>query len=69
MLRSSLCDLSDAYILVKWTTTVPHTTIPDADPNKRHTKVKFKSCVLFTDCMGERKNWSCQTHWCSNTNV
>ena len=34
MLKSSLCDYSDACILVKGTITVPNTTAADADANK-----------------------------------
>ena len=34
MLKSSLCDYSDAYILVKGTITVPNTAAADADANK-----------------------------------
>ena len=40
MLKSSLCDYSDAYILVKGTISVVNTA--DAE-------VIFKNCALFTD--------------------
>ena len=40
MLKSSLCDYSDAYILAKGTISVVNTT--DAE-------VIFKNCALFTD--------------------
>ena len=35
MLRSSLCDYSDAYILVSATITVPETAAEGANPNDR----------------------------------
>ena len=55
MLKSSLCDYNDAYILVKGTVTVNNTGTPAA-PNKRTTKVIFKSCTPFTDCINEINN-------------
>ena len=36
MLRPSLCDYSDAYILFKRTKTVPNTAAVCADPNTRN---------------------------------
>ena len=50
MLRSSLCDYSDAYILVKGNISVNNTTAADADANNANKKVIFKHCVPFTDC-------------------
>ena len=46
MLRSDLCDLSDAYIVVKGTITVTY-------PNnaKRHKAVAFKNNAPFTNCI------------------
>ena len=38
MLRSSLCDYSDAYILSKRNVTVPNTTAAGADPDNRNKK-------------------------------
>ena len=49
MLRSSLCDYSDAFILVKGTMTVAKET--DAAPNNTNKMVKIKNCVLFTKCI------------------
>ena len=54
MLRSSLRDFSQAYILVKGTITVPNTT-KTAAPNNRNKKVIFRNCALFTDCISENK--------------
>ena len=42
MLRYSLCDYSDVYILVKGTITVPNTATADADVNNANKKVIFK---------------------------
>ena len=50
MLRSSLCDYSDAYILVKGNISVNNTTAADADANNANKKVIFKHCAPFTDC-------------------
>ena len=52
MLKSILCDYSDAYILVKGTITVNITAAAD-DVNK---KVIFKNCVPFTNCINEINN-------------
>ena len=52
ILSSSLCDYSDAYMLVKGTITVPNTRTA-ATPNNRNKKVIFKSCAPFTDCISE----------------
>ena len=42
MLKSSLCDYSDAYILVKGTITVNNTAAAGADANDYNKKVIFK---------------------------
>ena len=52
MLKSSLCDYSDAYIAVKGTITVLNTGIVVA-PNNKNKEVEFKNCALFTDCINE----------------
>ena len=51
MLRSSLCDYSNAYILVKGNITVNNTA--DDDTN---TKVTFKYCAPFTSCISNINN-------------
>ena len=51
MLRSSLCDYSDAYILVKGNITVNNTAADGADANNTNKKVIFKNCVPFTGCI------------------
>ena len=55
MLRSTLCDYSDGYILVKGTTIVINTGTAAA-PNNRDKKVIFKICTRFTDCISEINN-------------
>ena len=56
MLKSSLCDDSDAYILVKETITVNNTAAADADANNNNKKVIFKNCAPFTNYIGEINN-------------
>ena len=55
MLRSRLCDYSDAYILFKGTITVENTGKAGV-PNNRNKKVAFKNCKPFTDCISEIRN-------------
>ena len=55
MLRSSLCDYSDAYIAVKRTITVPNIGTV-ATQNNRNKEVIFKNCTPFTDWMSEINN-------------
>ena len=58
MLKSSLCDFSDAYILVKGTATIngagADATARQAD--ERDKGVAFKNCAPFTNCMSEINN-------------
>ena len=51
MLKSSLCDYSDAYIHVRGTITVNNTAAADADANNTNKKVIFKNCAPFTNCI------------------
>ena len=55
MLRSSLCDYSNAYTLVKGTITVTNTGT-DVAPNNASKKVIFKNCVPFTTCINRINN-------------
>ena len=55
MIRSSLCDFSDAYILVKGTITVSNTA-GDAAVNNTNKKVIFKNCAPFISCITEINN-------------
>ena len=55
MLKSSLCDYSDAYILIKGTILVPNKGIAAA-VNNRNKKVIFKNCTPFTDRISEINN-------------
>ena len=56
MLKSSLCDYSDAYILVKGTITVNNTAAQGAAANNTNKKVIFKNCAPFTNCISEINN-------------
>ena len=51
MLRSSLCDYIDAYILVKENITVNNTAANGAAANNTDKKVVFKNCAPFTNCI------------------
>ena len=53
MLKSSLCDYSDAYILVKGTITVNNTAAANANANNTNQKVIFKNYAPFTNCISE----------------
>ena len=56
MLISSLCDYSDACILVKGTISVNNTAAAGAAVNNTNKKVIFKNCAPFTNCISEIKN-------------
>ena len=56
MLKSSLCDYSDAYILVKGTITVNNTAAQGAAANNTNKKVIFKNCSPFINCISEINN-------------
>ena len=53
MLKSSLCDYSDAYILVKGNITVNNTAADGANANNTNKKVIFKNCAPFTRCISK----------------
>ena len=58
MLKSSLCDYSDAYIFVKGTITANDTSAAGADANNTNKKVILKNCAIapFTNCISETNN-------------
>ena len=56
MLKSDLCDYSDANILLKGTTTVWNTAATAEATNTVNEKVILKRCVLFTDCISQINN-------------
>ena len=56
MSKSSLCDYSDAYILVKGTISVNNTAAQGAAANNTNKKVIFKNCAPFTNCISEINN-------------
>ena len=53
MLKSSLHDYSDAYILLSGTITVPNTVVDGVAANNTNQKVIFKNCAPFTNCIRE----------------
>ena len=58
MLKSSLCDYSDAYILVKGTITINGTGADAAarQADERDKVVAIKNCAPFTNCISEINN-------------
>ena len=56
MLKSSLCDYSDAYILVKGTISLNSTAAVGAAVNNTNKKVIFKNCAPFTNCISKINN-------------
>ena len=58
MLKSSLCDDSDAYILVKGTITITGAGDDAAarQADERNKGVVFKNCAPFTNCISEINN-------------
>ena len=56
MLKSSLCDYSYAYILVKGTITVDKTSAAGATANNTNKKVIFKNSAPFADCISGINN-------------
>ena len=58
MLKSSLCDYSDAYILVKGTITITGAGDDAAarQADERDKGVVFKNCAPFTNCISEINN-------------
>ena len=56
MLKSCLCDYSDAYILAKGTLTVVRQG-PDAAAKaaaQSNKQINFKNCASFTNCISEK---------------
>ena len=56
MLKSSLCDYSDACILVTGTVTVANTATAATAANNANKKATFKNCHTYTDCISEIHN-------------
>ena len=56
MLRSSFCNYSDAYILVKENITVNNTAVDGADANTTNKKVIFNNCGPFINCISKINN-------------
>ena len=56
MLRSSLCNYSDAQILVKGNITVNNTAAQGTAANNTNKKVILKNCAPFTNCISKINN-------------
>ena len=52
-LKSSLCDYSDAYILVKGAITIAPAPAPASKAENNNKEVAFKYCAAFTDSISE----------------
>ena len=56
MLRSSLCDYSDAFILVKGNITANNTAVDGPAANNTNKKEIFKNFAPFTNCISKINN-------------
>ena len=56
ILKSSLCDYIDAYIIIKGTISVTNTAAAGAAANNTNIKVIFKNRAPFTNCISEINN-------------
>ena len=56
MLRTSLCDYSDVYILVKGNISVSNTATEGAAVNNTNKKVISENCAPFTNCISKMNN-------------
>ena len=56
MLRSSLYDYSDAYILVKGNISANNTAAGGPAANNKNKNVIFKNCAPFTGCISKINN-------------
>ena len=56
IIKSSLCDYSDACTLVKRTIAVNSKAAADANANNTNKKVIFKNCAPFINCISEINN-------------
>ena len=56
MLKSSLCDYSNAYILVKGRITITGADAAARQADERDKGVAFKNCAPFTNCISEINN-------------
>ena len=56
LLRSSLCDYGDAYILVTGNLTDTNTAEAGAAADNTNKKVIFKNCAPFTNCISKINN-------------
>ena len=55
MLKSSLYNYSDTYILVKGTISITPLPPTAVTPNKNDKEVVFKNCVPFIDCISKNR--------------
>ena len=56
MLRSSLCDYSDVYVVLKGNISVNNTVAEGVAKNNTKKKAIFKNCAPFTNCISKINN-------------
>ena len=58
MVKSSLCDCSEAYLLISGRITITGEVADDnaKETDKRYKKVIFTNCVPFTKCLSKMNN-------------
>ena len=56
MIRSNLCDYTDAYIHVKGSIAVTNTVVAAAPFNNTNEKLISRNCAPFTNCISEINN-------------
>ena len=56
MIRSSLCDYSDAYVHVQRTIPILNRAVAGAATNNANKKVIIKNCAPFMKCISEKNN-------------
>ena len=56
MLKSSLCDYSGAYVLVKGSMAIEGNADANRQADERNNGAIFKKCVPMTDCVSKANN-------------
>ena len=69
MLKASLCDYSDTYVLAKGTISIAE--LVGNNLNDNNEELVFTDCVAFTDCINQINYTEIDNvrHWCSNANI
>ena len=54
IVKSSLCDYDNVYILVQKILSAENTEVTGTDANVNHKEIVFKNYASFNNCMSER---------------